>query len=135
VTGLVLNTSESEALFTISQFSPEATTSGGTYDPAAVYYTDFDGTNSVYRTAADLGLLSGDQIEDISTVNEPSPLALLGFAMLAFLWVYKRRAGKHVAAVAVLAAAAICAVQVNAAETCSTMAGTSPPIAKWKRNE
>jgi hypothetical protein len=126
VTGLDLNTSDSEALFTISQFSPEATTSGGTYDPAAVYFTDFDGTNSVYRTPGSLGLISGDQIEDISTVApEPSFGALAGLASIALLFCRRKSAGPAIVAVA----ACMCVMQVSAAETCSTMAGTSPPVA------
>lgn len=135
VTGLVLNVTDSEALFTISQFSPDATTSSGTLDPAAVYYTDFGGTNSVYRTPADLGLLSGDQIQDIATVPEPSLVVpfLFGLAALACLGLYKRagrrlKVGKKAEVFAVLAVMGVCAAQLDGAETCSTMAGYSPPI-------
>ncbi len=151
VTGLDLNAKQSQALFTISQFSPDATTSGGALDPAAVYYTSFKGSNSVYRAPSDLGLISGDQIQDIKSVPEPSPLVTLWlwYAGLAVFGLYRAtrmhmkagarlltrallcrssKAWNHTAFLVAFAAISAGVVRLDAAETCSTMAGTSPPV-------
>src|SRR5262249_8575861 len=80
LSGLVLDAANKTALFTISSFSKHATTSGGTLNPGDVYKTTFNGSYSVFRTAADLGLLPDDELQDIATiasVPEPSTFSLL----------------------------------------------------------
>jgi hypothetical protein len=114
------------ALFSISSFSPDATTAGGTLDPGSVYMTTFNSKNTLFRSATDLGLLPGDEIQDIATIPEPSTLSLFVLSGAFAIVLGARRAGRRAAALAALAVCA--AIPGLSAETCSIMAGTSPPV-------
>lgn len=123
----VLDPGVDTALFSLGAFSPDASTFGGTMDPGNVYITTLNGTNKVFRTAADLGILPNDQLEDLSAAPEPAPwLLLLGALVVLSL---RRLSGWTRRALGVLLALASLSAPLPAAETCSTMAGNSPPVA------
>lgn len=109
----VLDPGVDKALFSVSAFSPITyLQSGQGYEagvpgklsPGDVLFTDFDGTFSLFRSAASLGLRPDDNLDalDVSRIPEPSSLmwsvALLG--VFALRWIRSTRNSQEVSHVA-----------------------------------
>ena len=118
-----------EALFSVSSFSQSSSLFGGSLQPGAVYLTNFNGSSSLYASATSLGLRSDDELHGLATVGTPEPgslaMMIIGCFLVAgrLLWGRRRAAG-------VLWLLVLAVPVVRGAETCTVLAGTSPPVAK-----
>jgi hypothetical protein len=103
ISSLVLNIGPDgdSALFTLDAYSPDTFTgSGNTYQAgvagslssADVLYTNFDGSFSLFASAASLGLAPTDAIDALATLPEPSGVVLLvtGLSVVG-LWTHRAR--------------------------------------------
>jgi hypothetical protein len=89
----VLNPGIDKALFSLTPFSPSTFTfTGNSYvpgvkgslSPADILFTDFTGSFSLWASAADIGLLPGDNVDALDTVvPEPATWFLLASALPA----------------------------------------------------
>jgi len=89
----VLNPGIDMGLFSISTFSPNALTFGGSFSPADILFTDFSGGFSLWASAADIGLRLDDEVDALDTViPEPSTYLLFGIGILGIIGMsYRRR--------------------------------------------
>ncbi|HEY3244119.1 MAG TPA: PEP-CTERM sorting domain-containing protein, partial [Phycisphaerae bacterium] len=81
------------AIFSLDPFSPSTFTSGlgGTRSPADLLITSFNGNYGVFRTAAQIGLLTDDNVDALSMAAVPEPGSLLILTGSAVFLMSRRR--------------------------------------------
>ena len=142
----VANPGIDTALFSLDPFSPDTFTfTGLSYipcmpghmSPADVCFTSFDGTFSLWASAASIGLLAGDNLDALATVPEPAPLLLLASGLIALSgWRAKRTWRKRLGTSLHVLRSAICATLLaliafpvgNALAVTPIFSGNSPPV-------